>query len=67
MKTLLGGSLLYENDIKINSLSSKEWVNQIVNNLYDTDNVTVLTRGTVFGYHDHNYITIAEKCLIKGK
>ena len=29
------------------------------------DNVTVLTRGTVFGYHDHNYITIAEKCLIK--
>ena len=62
---VLGGSLLCEDDIKINSLSPKKWANQIVNDLHKMENVTILTRGTVFGYHDHNYITIAEKCLIK--
>ena len=58
----LGGSMLYENDIKINFLSCKIWANKIIKTLTEMKNVTILSRSTVFGYHDHNYITISEKC-----
>ncbi len=69
LKTLLvdennyfGGCLLYENDIKINSLEGKVWAYKISKKLKKMPNVTLLNNSTVFGYHDHNYITIAEEC-----
>ena len=61
---VLGGSMLYENDIKINSLPCKIWADQLAKTLKNKKNVTILNRSTVFGYHDHNYITITEKCSI---
>jgi len=59
----LGGSLLTESDIKINSSTSSEWAVKTEKSLEKMENVTILKNSNVFGYHDHNYITIAEKCL----
>ncbi len=59
--SFIGGSLLCEDDIKINSYKGKEWAEKTAQSLMKMPNVTVLNRSTVFGYHDHNYITILQK------
>ena len=56
-----GGSLLGAGD-DIGGVPASEWVQQCVAELAACDNVTLLPRSTVFGYHDHNFLTIAERC-----
>lgn len=55
-----GGSLLYSTE-RIDALEPMEWVEQVVDELNDNPRVTLLTRSTVNGYHDHNYLTVVEK------
>ena len=40
---------------------ASDWLHQTVTALAGMDNVTVLPRSTVFGYYDHNFLTIAER------
>ena len=61
-KNELGGSLLYEDDIKIDGSKGSVWAKKIEQQLADMNNVKVLKRSCVFGYHDHNFLTISERC-----
>ena len=56
-----GGSLL-SSRAEINGQAATEWLAETVSKLAAMDNVTCLPRGTVFGYYDHNFLTIAERC-----
>jgi sarcosine oxidase subunit alpha len=56
----LGGSLLYGTEL-IDAQEPMEWVAKVVSELKDNPRVTLLTRSTVNGYHDHNFLTIVEK------
>ena len=53
----LGGTLLTTADA-----SAMEWLQQTVAALAAHDRVTLLPRSTVFGYYDHNFLSIAERC-----
>ncbi len=55
-----GGSLL-RSDAEIGGQATAVWLNDVVNALGKMDNVTCLTRSTVFGYFDHNFLAIAER------
>ena len=68
----LGGSLLSERDVaavpadpasdgSIDGAAPMAWVARIVANLKAMPEVRLLSRSTVFGYHDHNFLTIAER------
>ena len=59
--TEFGGSLLSEDDVEIDGLPAADWVAQVVAELRSMPEVTLLTRSTVNGYYDHNYLTIAER------
>ena len=59
-QTEFGGSLL-NTAAHINSKPGSEWVRQTVSALSKLDNVTLLKRSTVFGYHDHNFLTIVQE------
>jgi len=56
-----GGSLLSAPD-SIDAKPAIEWLQAVVSELRTLDSVTMLTRSTVFGYFDHNFLTIAERC-----
>ena len=56
-----GGGLLSAT-AEIDGMSCEAWIQQIVERLASLGNVTLLPRSTVFGYHDHNFLTIAERC-----
>jgi len=56
-----GGSLL-NSDETITGKNAAEWVQDTVAELEQFDDVTILTSSTVFGYHDHNFLTIVENC-----
>jgi sarcosine oxidase subunit alpha len=56
-----GGSLLRTKQ-RIGDVTAGEWVRQTVETLAGLDNVTLLPRSTVFGYYDHNFLAIAERC-----
>ena len=56
-----GGSLLGGNDA-IDDIPATDWVAGIVGELRKLPDCTLLHRATVFGYHDHNFLTIAERC-----
>ncbi|NIV18240.1 MAG: sarcosine oxidase subunit alpha family protein [Woeseiaceae bacterium] len=47
---------------EIGGMPSEQWLQQSVARLAAFDNVTLLPRSTVFGYYDHNFLTIAERC-----
>ncbi len=55
-----GGRLLSSSEI-IDDVSAASWVEGVLVQLRQMDNVTLLTRSTVFGYHDYNFLTIAER------
>lgn len=55
-----GGRLL-SSAIRLNNQSTSEWVQSIITKLRDMPEVTLIPRGTVFGYHDANFLTIAER------
>jgi len=67
-----GGSLLSQRDIaavaadpasdgSIGGASPMAWVTRAVARLAAMPEVRLLPRSTVFGYHDHNFLTIAER------
>ncbi|OEY65432.1 sarcosine oxidase subunit alpha [Marinobacter sp. X15-166B] len=55
-----GGMLLHSNEL-INDAPATEWVAAVVAELQTMDNVMLLPRSTVNGYHDHNFVTIHER------
>ncbi len=66
----LGGSLLdlgtarAGSDLRLPGLSEAagaDWLREAVAELARMPEVRLLTRSTVFGYHDHNFLTIAQR------
>ena len=56
-----GGALLASRET-IDGAPALEWVQKVLDELATFDDVTLLSSSTVFGYHDHNFLTIAEHC-----
>ena len=56
-----GGTLLASNE-KFDGQSANDWLLDIFSQLSSLRNVKCLTRSTVFGYYDHNFLTILERC-----
>ena len=56
-----GGSLLSEGT-QIAKQDATDWVAATVAELAELQNVIMLPRSTVFGYYDHNFLAIAERC-----
>lgn len=56
----LGGSLLSSTAL-IDGEPATEWLYRTRRELEDHPEVTLLTRSTVFGYYDHNFLAIAER------
>ena len=56
-----GGSLLASN-AELDGQHAPDWLRATVQTLAAMDNVTLLPRSTVFGYFDHNFLAIAERC-----
>ena len=56
-----GGWLLAENDTRIEGVDASIWIAGIVAELETMPEVTLLPRTTVFGYMDHNYLTLVER------
>ena len=54
--SLLGRALAYR------GAGCDDWVATTVAELAELENVRMLTRSTVFGYYDHNFLAIAERC-----
>ena len=57
------GGYLLQSTAQINLLAAADWVKQTVAELESYDNVMLLPRSTVNGYHDHNFLTIHERCV----
>ncbi|MEP0071749.1 MAG: sarcosine oxidase subunit alpha family protein [Marinomonas sp.] len=55
-----GGSLLNSTET-LDGKPATEWVESVVKELGSYDNVTMLPRSTVNGYHDHNFLTVHER------
>jgi sarcosine oxidase subunit alpha len=55
-----GGALLGRND-SIDDKPAVEWIGATVQELESFDDVLLLSRSTVAGYYDHNYLTIVER------
>ncbi len=55
-----GGSLLHSRD-DIDGKPAMEWVDDIITELTLNENVLLLPRTTVNGYHDHNFLTARER------
>lgn len=56
-----GGSLLSEK-VLLDGESAQAWIDSSIAELEVTDNVMLLKNSTVNGYHDHNFLTIHERC-----
>ena len=57
----LGGSLLFEM-ATLDGEPADKWLRGTLEELSGAANVTLLPRSTVFGYYDHNFLTILERC-----
>lgn len=56
-----GGWLLGEANISIGDVPALDWISTMLADLAAMPNVTLLPRTTVFGYMDHNYLTLNER------
>ena len=56
-----GGSLLYDT-ARLNGNSAAEWLHKVLQELAQCPEVVLLSRSTVFGYYDHNFLTVLERC-----
>ncbi len=56
-----GGSLL-DGKETISGKPADEWINKVVTELEKTEDVLLLPRSTVNGYHDQNFLTIHQRC-----
>ncbi|MEJ2633326.1 MAG: sarcosine oxidase subunit alpha [Acidihalobacter sp.] len=57
----MGGSLLSGRET-LDGKPAAEWVREVLDELAACDNVTLLPRTTANGYHDHNFLTLHERC-----
>ena len=57
----MGGWLLSTPETEINGKPAADWIAETIEILSSFDNVTILSRTTVFGYMDHNFLTLAER------
>src|SRR5688572_1665793 len=57
----LGGALLGDAHRMIEGVSADPWLQNALAELTAMPNVRLLARSTVFGYHDGNFLTIAER------
>jgi sarcosine oxidase subunit alpha len=57
----MGGSLQFSTET-IDGQPAMDWVSNTLEELESNDNVMLLPRSTVNGYHDHNFLTIHERC-----
>jgi sarcosine oxidase subunit alpha len=55
-----GGRLLSSRD-EIDGVLAGDWVAAVVAELENLPEVRLIRRGTVFGYHDYNFLTIAQR------
>ena len=58
----LGGSLL-ASKAQIDGQSAAQWLEQTVAELRSFEDVQLLPRSTVFGYYDHNFLGVLERCM----
>ena len=56
-----GGGLLAGAEI-VDGMPAADWIAGLVAELRGFPDCVLLPRATVFGYHDHNFLTIAERC-----
>jgi sarcosine oxidase, subunit alpha len=56
-----GGHLRGASSINIGGLDAMDWVKAGLAELTGRDNVTVLSRTTAFGYHNHNMVVLAQR------
>ncbi|ASP47153.1 sarcosine oxidase subunit alpha [Cognaticolwellia beringensis] len=56
-----GGSLLGTQET-LDGKPASDWINSVVEELSSFENVILLPRSTVNGYHDHNFVTIHQRC-----
>ena len=56
-----GGSLLASAE-HVDGAPAADWVAGVVTELRELPDCTLLPRSTVLGYHDHNFLTVAERC-----
>lgn len=57
----VGGSLLFDTGVTIDGKPGYDWAQGVLARLKAMPNVRVLTRTTVFGYYNHNFIGLAER------
>jgi len=55
------GGLSLASKAQIDGLDAPLWIENAVAELQGMDEVTLLPRGTVFGYHDYNFLTINQR------
>ena len=55
-----GGSLLFSSET-IDGKPAMQWVQTVVAQLKAMPSVSMMSRATVNGYHDHNFLTISER------
>ncbi|MBB3230376.1 sarcosine oxidase subunit alpha [Halomonas stenophila] len=56
----MGGSLLDTREL-LDDKPADQWVAEVLQELDDLDNVTLLPRTTANGYHDHHFVTLHER------
>lgn len=57
----VGGALRFESGTVIDGKNGYDWAQSVLAELKAMPNVEVLTRTTVFGYYNHNFIGLAER------
>jgi sarcosine oxidase subunit alpha len=58
---VMGGRLLSETSVEVDGHAGKDWAAQILDQLADMDNVTLLSRTTAWGYYHNNMVTLLER------
>ena len=56
----LGGSILGNRD-SVGDISASDWCTTNIAELKEMKEVQLFTRSTVFGYYDHNFLTVVER------
>ena len=57
----MGGSLLSSRE-SIDGAPATTWVEKVLKELSELEQVTLMPRTTANGYHDHNFVTLHERC-----
>ncbi len=57
----MGGAFHFDTGATVDGQSGWDWAQATVAKLKGMSNVTVLSRTTAFGYHNHNYVALVER------